>query len=99
MKTYKEFVLEAKLSTAERLSKKLKKSGYDPDAALKRSEETKKKLDADEERYIKMGILKPRNEEVSPPSGELKKACWKGYTAIGMKKKNGKMVPNCVPKK
>ena len=29
----------------------------------------------------------------------LKNACWKNYTAIGMKKKNGKEVPNCVPKK
>ena len=28
---------------------------------------------------------------------DLKKACWKGYEAIGMKKKNGKTVPNCVP--
>jgi len=27
------------------------------------------------------------------------KACWKGYEAIGMKKKNGKKVPNCVPKR
>lgn len=27
----------------------------------------------------------------------LKKACWKGYEAIGMKEKNGKEVPNCVP--
>ena len=25
-------------------------------------------------------------------------ACWKGYQAVGMKKKGGKMVPNCVPK-
>lgn len=25
------------------------------------------------------------------------KTCWKGYEAIGMKKKNGKSVPNCVP--
>ena len=24
--------------------------------------------------------------------------CWKGYEMIGMKKKNGKEVPNCVPK-
>jgi hypothetical protein len=30
---------------------------------------------------------------------DLKKACWKGYEAIGMKKKNGKTVPNCVPVK
>ena len=30
---------------------------------------------------------------------DLKKACWKGYEAIGMKMKNGKKVPNCVPVK
>ena len=29
----------------------------------------------------------------------LKDACWKGYEAIGTKKKNGKKVPNCVPVK
>lgn len=26
-------------------------------------------------------------------------SCWKGYEAIGVKKKNGKTVPNCVPVK
>ena len=30
---------------------------------------------------------------------DLKKACWKGYEAVGMKMKNGKKVPNCVPVK
>lgn len=25
------------------------------------------------------------------------KPCWEGYQAIGMKEKNGKKVPNCVP--
>lgn len=29
----------------------------------------------------------------------LEKSCWKGYEAIGTKKKNGKEVPNCVPVK
>lgn len=24
--------------------------------------------------------------------------CWEGYEAFGMKEKNGKTVPNCVPK-
>ena len=24
-------------------------------------------------------------------------ACWEGYKQVGMKKKGGKMVPNCVP--
>jgi len=25
-------------------------------------------------------------------------ACWSGYEAYGFKKKNGRRVPNCVPK-
>jgi hypothetical protein len=36
-------------------------------------------------------------EEVAKPTGQLKKACWKGYTAVGTKQKNGRTVPNCVP--
>lgn len=26
-------------------------------------------------------------------------SCWKGYTAVGVKKKGGRTVPNCVPVK
>lgn len=37
--------------------------------------------------------------KVPEPTGDLKKACWKGYTAVGMKMKNGRKVPNCVPVK
>ena len=37
------------------------------------------------------------DEEIKPSTGNLKKACWKGYTAVGFKQKNGKRVPNCVP--
>ena len=37
------------------------------------------------------------DEEVEKSTGELKDACWKGYTAVGMKMKGGKKVPNCVP--
>jgi hypothetical protein len=36
--------------------------------------------------------------EVKEPTGDLKDACWTGYVAIGTKMKNGKRVPNCVPK-
>jgi hypothetical protein len=36
-------------------------------------------------------------EKVEKATGGLKDACWKGYTAVGTKKKNGKTVPNCVP--
>jgi len=28
----------------------------------------------------------------------LDDACWEGYEAVGTKKKDGKDVPNCVPK-
>jgi len=28
-----------------------------------------------------------------------KGVCWKGYEMVGMKEKDGKKVPNCVPKK
>lgn len=27
----------------------------------------------------------------------MEKACWSGYKQVGMKDKNGKKVPNCVP--
>lgn len=30
---------------------------------------------------------------------EKKGPCWKNYKMVGTKKKNGKKVPNCVPKK
>lgn len=29
---------------------------------------------------------------------EAEDPCWKGYEMVGMKDKNGKKVPNCVPK-
>lgn len=34
---------------------------------------------------------------VEKATGDLKETCWKGYTAVGTKKKNGREVPNCVP--
>lgn len=44
-----------------------------------------------------MKTFKQYIKEVAKPTGKLKNACWKGYTAVGMKDKNGKKVPNCVP--
>jgi hypothetical protein len=32
------------------------------------------------------------------PTGKGINPCWKGYEMIGMKKKKGKKVPNCIPK-
>lgn len=50
-----------------------------------------------EEHHEKAMSLK--EAKVPEPTGDLKDACWKGYTAVGMKMKNGKKVPNCVPVK
>lgn len=33
-----------------------------------------------------------------PTEFDLEDACWDGYEAVGTKKKDGKTVPNCVPK-
>jgi hypothetical protein len=42
---------------------------------------------------------KSKNKETNEEFvGEEKDPCWKGYQMIGMKKKSGKEVPNCVPK-
>ena len=46
-----------------------------------------------------MKSFKQLREEVKKSTGPLKKACWKGYTAVGMKDKGGRKVPNCVPVK
>ena len=44
-----------------------------------------------------MKSFKQYLEEVKKPTGKLKDACWTGYTAVGMKMKDGRKVPNCVP--
>jgi len=44
-------------------------------------------------------ILKPYKSIYKEEEEGLEDACWDGYEAIGFKTKNGKKVPNCVPKK
>jgi hypothetical protein len=38
-----------------------------------------------------------KKEDVTENTDKKKSPCWKGYEAIGMKTKDGKKVPNCVP--
>jgi len=45
---------------------------------------------AEDVAIIKKGLLGLFNEKKGDP-------CWVGYKQVGMKKKGGKMVPNCVP--
>jgi hypothetical protein len=39
----------------------------------------------------------PTNAALKASQTEDADPCWKGYTAVGMKMKNGRKVPNCVP--
>jgi hypothetical protein len=44
--------------------------------------------------------LELNGAKIAPKNMEdegLEGACWEGYEPIGMKEKDGKMVPNCVP--
>ena len=53
--------------------------------------------------YIKKTIVNKLGEKktIFVKKGKKKKddPCWDGYEQVGMKTKNGKQVPNCVPKK
>jgi hypothetical protein len=48
---------------------------------------------------IRAALLAAAKPTITPDSLELvaDDPCWEGYKQIGMKEKNGKMVPNCVP--
>lgn len=60
----------------------------------------KPKVQKDKSKYQRKPKHKlTMSEKVKEPTGKLKDACWTGYTAVGMKMKNGKKVPNCVPVK
>jgi hypothetical protein len=38
------------------------------------------------------------DKTVDQDMNEMKNPCWKGYQMVGTKEKNGRDVPNCVPK-
>jgi hypothetical protein len=46
-----------------------------------------------------MTKLEKIKQIIQEKKNSLKDACWKNYEAFGMKEKNGRMVPDCVPKK
>jgi hypothetical protein len=51
--------------------------------------------------YVSMTIGRPMGEKIEnlvEAKVNEENPCWKGYEQIGMKTKNGKEVPNCVPK-
>lgn len=65
-------------------------------ASKGRHGEAAKHAEKSDEHHEKAMAVK---ESIELDEAGLKDACWKGYTAVGMKMKNGKKVPNCVPVK
>lgn len=55
--------------------------------------------DLNEEEKTSIFLDKPKKNNMFQIGSNdvLKESCWKGYKAVGMKEKNGKQVPNCVP--
>jgi hypothetical protein len=64
-----------------------------PEDTLSKSVDPKPEEETDEEMSKK---YESDNEDEDKWSN-MEKACWSGYTQRGMKEKNGRMVPNCVP--
>ena len=85
-KYYKDLSKSTKKARADFFKKQdTTKPGYKPAPG---DEKAKTKPSKHTQKYKKMfGELKR----------ELADACWKGYKQVGMKNKNGKQVPNCVP--
>jgi hypothetical protein len=44
-------------------------------------------------------MAKKKKDKQKPKDKQSDDPCWKGYKQVGMKIKDGKEVPNCVPDK
>ena len=101
-------------ASAEDYVKVMSSRGYSDTPYNERSKQALSYADYNERKREK-NIYKPAREKASKQFDKatryddmlgrasspfkLKDACWDGYEAIGMKSKEGKRVPNCVPKK
>lgn len=54
-------------------------------------------MDEDEEDDEEISKKYESDNEEEDKWDNMQKACWSGYKQVGMKDKNGKRVPNCVP--
>ena len=62
-----------------------------------RDSASRRKKAADPNQQSKSGAAKPTYVATDKKKKTVDEACWKGYKAYGMKKKGGKLVPNCKP--
>lgn len=58
--------------------------------------DAKQKIEKSNKRYS--GIVKATKKQFDNDMKEDSDPCWDNYRQLGMKKKNGKSVPNCIPK-
>lgn len=110
MITFKEFLLVEKTDAVKTLEDSLcEPTGYDAIDQMMKTISKESGISPKElhDSFVKKHGKTPddyaktmtEEKKVPEPTGELKDACWKGYTAVGMKMKNGRKVPNCVPVK
>ena len=95
--------LETKPGSLADVASKIVSEALDPvnkDAVKKKFDDRKDKdIDNDGDTDSTDKYLHKKRKAISKATNEDKDPCWKDYEMIGMKKKNGKEVPNCVPKK
>jgi len=80
------------------------KEAYDAKIKSNKDKRAERRLEARrekiKEKLAKGEKLTKKERELHEAEGEgiKKDPCWEGYEMVGMKKKKGKKVPNCVPK-
>lgn len=101
-------MVEAKMTSAEKAKESSLKDKYDP-SGMKASMKKQYGPEKGENVYFATIRKKAMQSAGYEPEGDLldeagklqgggKDPCWKGYEMVGMKKKGGREVPNCVPK-
>jgi hypothetical protein len=99
---------EAKMTPAEKEKEAQLKDKYDP-SGMKAS--MQQQYGAEKGKSVYFATIRKKAMQAAgyEPEGDLldeagklqgggKDPCWKGYEMVGMKKKGGREVPNCVPK-
>ena len=72
--------------------------GESENGAMPEAPEAEDKMEGQTDLEVenKNEVYKSDNEDEDKWDNQMQK-CWSGYTQVGMKEKNGQMVPNCVP--
>ena len=93
---------ETKPGSLADAASKIVSEALDPvnkDAVKKKFDDRKDKdIDNDGDTDSTDKYLHKKRKAISKATSEDKDPCWKDYEMIGTKKKDGKEVPNCVPK-